>query len=232
MKPFFVPLDRTTGNRHTESPQITRGVTVAFAVPHTVKSAVFFVLPSAHLLGVEYILARRRPVSARTGGSGKPGSVVLPFLYPQSQITRGVPCPSPALPSLKAASCSLNRLFTGNRPTTNSFAASSCTCRNGSSPATMPHWLQCLPFPHRKGRNSEFAAQWSHGPARRLLSVMPDGWARPANETTTGPSRNGPENNLLTSRNFFMLFWGIRRHVHAPGNLKENRYAQSRSLCF
>ena len=82
MKPFFIPLDRTTGNRHTESPQITRGVTVAFAVPHTVKSAVFFVLPSAHLLGVEYILARRRPVSARTGGSGKPGSVALPFFVP------------------------------------------------------------------------------------------------------------------------------------------------------
>ena len=146
--------------------------------PYTAKSAVFFVLPSAHLVGVEYILARRRPVSVRTGGCSEPGSVALPFLYPNPKSLRGALCPSPALPSLKAASSSLNRLFTGNRPTTNSFAASSCTCRNGSSPATMPHWLQCLPFPLRSSSNSEFAAQWSHGPARRLLSVMPGGPSR------------------------------------------------------
>lgn len=83
---------RLTFDRHPGTlrfPQITRGVTVAFAVPHTVKSAVFFVLPSAHLLGVEYILARRRPVSVRTGGSCKPGSVTLPFFVPKSPITRG-----------------------------------------------------------------------------------------------------------------------------------------------
>lgn len=200
--------------------------------PHTAKSAVFFVLPSAHLVGVEYILARRRPVSARTGGCSEPGSVALPFLYPNPKSLRGALCPSPALPSLKAASSSLNRLFTGNRPTTNSFAASSCTCRNGSSPATMPHWLQCLPFPLRSSSNSKFAAQWSYGPAHCFLSVITDGWKNVASRTLTGPLQDSPENNLLTSRNFFMLFWGIRRHVHAPGNLKENRYAQSRSLCF
>ena len=65
---FLPPLDTSPRFRHPEIPLIHTGVTVAFVVPHTAKSAVFFVLPSAHLLGVEYILARRRPVSVRTGG--------------------------------------------------------------------------------------------------------------------------------------------------------------------
>ena len=43
---------------------------------------------------------------------------------------------------------------------------------------------------------------------------------------------DSPENNLLTSNDFFVLFWGIRQHIRAPENLKENCYVESRFLCF
>lgn len=51
-----------------------------------------------------------------------------------------------------------------------------------------------------------------------------------------GPSQDhrayGHGNNLLTLFILFMLFWGIRQHIRAPGNLKENCYVESRFLCF
>ena len=55
--------------------------------PHGKKCGFFCSCHQSASEGCGYILARRRPVSVRTGGCSWPGSVALPFLYPVGSLS-------------------------------------------------------------------------------------------------------------------------------------------------
>ena len=73
-------LDKPGGIVNAEVPQIERGVTVALSLPNREQKSGFF--HSCHPRtpeGYGYISARRRPVSARTGGFFRAGERSLAF---------------------------------------------------------------------------------------------------------------------------------------------------------
>lgn len=71
-------LDKPGGIVNPELPKVT-GVTVAFAVPHTAKRAVFLFLPPVRLVGVVTYRQGDVLMFARLRRLLLPGSVVLPL---------------------------------------------------------------------------------------------------------------------------------------------------------
>ena len=71
-------------------PESTIGVAVAFAVPHTVRRAVFLVSAKMRSSKRCYKLAEQRPVSVRTGGlswAGERCSAFFVFQSPNHEVS-------------------------------------------------------------------------------------------------------------------------------------------------
>ena len=73
-------LDTSIAFRQPEVPKVERPCrSLCQCPPADVNRGVFAFLPSAHLMGVEYISAEQRPVSVRTGGLSTAGERCFAF---------------------------------------------------------------------------------------------------------------------------------------------------------
>lgn len=80
LPPSGLPLDTTIAFRQPEVPKVERPCrSLCQCPPADVNRGVFAFLPSAHLMGVEYISAEQRPVSVRTGGLSTAGERCFAF---------------------------------------------------------------------------------------------------------------------------------------------------------